>query len=200
MSMNYAPEAGSAIARTGALIWENLYEASVPYVETISAEDLKRRGLPTVGNRDLDRQMNNDLVNVVITIDAMVEYFRRGVTVRLRNGADAKQIYDIVNNYLLAWKEQIETCINVGNVPSEDLMLLDRFAEMIFPVAKRWGATPTPAKSFFENFFTANGAFVTRNSLFAKPKEGEISEEQEAHVSQSNALAAAIANLQRSWN
>ena len=200
MSVNYAPESGSAIARTGALIWESMYEVSVPYVETISAEAMKHHGLPTVGNRAFDRQMNNDLVNVVITIDAMVEYYRRGVSVRLRNGADAKQIYDIVNNYLLAWKEQIESCINVGNVPSEDLMLLDRFAEMLFPVAKRWGATPTPARSFFENFFTANGTFVTRNSLFAAPKEGEVPEEQEAHISQSNALAAAIANLHRSWN
>ncbi len=200
MTIRHAPAGGSSIAKLGAAIWDNLYEVRVPYVDTLTTQHIKDIGLPTTGNRILDRQMSQDLVNVVISIDAIVEYYRRGVTVYMRNNNDTTEIYGIVNNYLLAWKENVENGLNVGNVPAEDLMLLDRFAEMLYPVASAFGAPPRSSNSVFANFYTGNGNFVSRGSFFAPtPIIGEKPKEDK-HESVSGELAKAIATLRKQWN
>jgi len=202
-SITYAPEQGSMIERTGNPIWNNLYEVRVPYVETLSAQFLKDVGMPTVGNRELDKQMHQDLVNVVISIDAIVEYYRRGVTVYVRNGQDTQEIYHIVNNYLLAWRLQVENGLNLGMVPMEDLMLLDRFAEMLYPVAQAYGAPPRTTSSLFANLAGGNGRFITRDSLFDKsapPGEVVVGEkEAPKHKSVATDLTKAIAQLRDTW-
>lgn len=201
VNVAYAPTAGDLVQRMGAPIWENLYEMRVPYVETVSADMLKRAGLPDTGNRHLNRQMHQDLVNVVITIDAMVEYFKRGVTVNFRNPADTGAVYTIVNNYLLAWRQQVENGLNLGNVPVDDLLALDRFVEALYPVAVRYGAAPRNTGSLFANLLSGNGAFLSRGSIFAKKDEKGNDKPlfPEKHDSHAGELAKSIARLRDNW-
>lgn len=202
VNVAYAPVAASSVERAGAPIWEYLYEMRVPYVETLSEDVLTMAGMPDSGNRHLNRQMHQDLVNVVITIDAMVEYFKRGVTVNFRNPADTKAVYDIVNNYLLAWRQQIDHGINLGSIPTEDLLVLDRFAERLYPVALRYGAVPRNTGSLFANLLSGNGQFLTRSSLFPQKDEhgNDKPDVAEKHVSHANDLAKSIARLRDNWN
>jgi hypothetical protein len=192
----------AAIQRTGAPIWENLYEMKVAYLDTISAERIKESGIPTTGNKLLNRQMHQDWVNVVIKIDDMVEYFKRGVTVVFRRHNDTREVYDIVNNYLLAWRAQVDNGLNLGNVPVEDLMLLDRFAETLYPVALQFGAAPRNTGSLFANFFKkGNGQFLARGELFAPiGEDGKPQPEQpEKHTPHAGELAKSIARLSSKW-
>ena len=199
MTVRYAPVSGSTIEKTGAPIWDNLYAVRVPYVETLSEQMIKDFGMPTLGNRALDRQMHSDLVNVVISINAIVEYFKRGVTVYMQNNDDVNEIYNIVNNYLLAWKQQIDNCLNMGNIPTEDLLLLDRFAEMLYPVAAAYGAPPRAMGTLFESFYTNNGRFASRSAMFEPPAPaGEPAAGK--HLSVGGELAKAIASLKNQWN
>lgn len=200
MTVRYSPADGSSVEKLGALIWDNLYAVRVPYIETQSAQMMKDFGIPTLGSRHMDRQMHQDLVNVVIPIDSIVEYFRRGVTVRMQNNDDTLEIYHIVNNYLLAWKQQIDNCLNLGNVPTEDLLLLDRFAEMLYPIAQTFGAAPRDTGSLFANLYSGNGRFVSRGSLFGGTPVAEAIPERGKHKNIGGELARAIAALNQSWN
>ena len=146
----------SEIEKLGSPIWDNIYICKVRLVDSYSNEDIRRFGVPTVGDSTLDRDMHNQHIVVGITIDNMVEYFKRGITVTLVHNKDAEVIYHIINNYLLAWKDQIDRAINLGNVPYDDLLLLDNFAAAVFPQAKMFGS-PKKTASLFANLFSGNG-------------------------------------------
>jgi hypothetical protein len=197
----YAPTQGSTIEQLADQIWSGLWEMKVAYIETLSEHELKNRGTLHSGNKQLDRQMYQDQVNVCITIDAMVEYFARGVTVVFRNYPDTKKVYDIVNDYLLAWRQQVEQGINLGGVPTEDLLLLDRFAEALFPVAQKFGAPPRNSGSLWVNLLTRNGSLTTRDSFFGKKDaSGEtVPDVAQQHDSHAEGLTKAVARLRQNW-
>lgn len=160
------PKPHTLIEKLGKPIWENLYNARIRYKDTLSVEHIKQFGMPTVGDTTLDKDMHIQPLNVCITINDMVEYFREGVGFTLANNIDAETIYNIINNYLLAWKDQVDKGINIGDAPYKDLMLMDSFATALFPQASKFAGTGKPIGSLFANLFTNNGNFVSRNSLF----------------------------------
>jgi hypothetical protein len=200
--ISFAPAQGDSVERCGKPIWERLFHMRVAYVDTLSEDTLKNSGMLDSGDRQLNRQMHRELVNVYITINAMVEYFKRGVGINFGIASEARDVYDIVNNYLLAWRVRLENGMNIGNAPTEDLMLLDRFAEQLYPVALKFGAPATRnTGSLFGNLFTGNGRFVSRDSFFQKKDEqGEVqSAEASKHSNHSGALAKALSNLRSTW-
>lgn len=156
------------IERLGAPIWDNIYMVFVKYEDTLSAESIRQHGMPTVGDPDIDQQMRSQRVSVAITINDMVEYYRRGVIVTLQHNENAEAIYNVINNYLLAWKDQIEKGINIGDAPFDDLTLLDQFAAVVYPHARAYGGSDKNKTSLFANLFTSNQQYVNRNSLFAQ--------------------------------
>lgn len=158
----------SLIEKLGAPIWDNIYRVIIRYVDTLKVDDIKNFGLPTVGDSYLDREMHNQPMQLCITINDMVEYFKRGVMIRLVDNQDAERIYNVVNNYLLAWKDRLEKQINIGDAPMEDLLDLDRFATEVYPTAKTYSTYTGPKFSLFNNLHTGNGAFVSRNTLIEK--------------------------------
>lgn len=153
------------IQQVGAPIWENIYYCSVRYKDSVSIDELKTFGMPTVGDAGIDHDIHNQPLYVAITINDMVEYFRKGITVTLRNNNDAERIYNVVNRYLLAWKEQIENGVNIGDAPYDDLLLLDEFAKVLYPQAKTFSAIDKPSTDLFTNLFGGK-SMAGRNSLF----------------------------------
>lgn len=120
----------------GRPIWEKLFRVRIAYKHLYSIDDIKMFGLPSVQDVNIDYQMQNQLTDVMITINAMVEYFKKGVTVYVPVHKDTKLIYDIIEQYLLAWKEKLDRGINIAVAPLDDLQLLDKFAEKIYPHAR----------------------------------------------------------------
>lgn len=201
MSVHYTPSSGSKIEQMGAPIWERLFEMKVRYIDTLPDDVIREIGVLNTGNKVLNQQMHNDLLNVMITIDAMIEYYKRGVSVIFRNPQDTRDAYEIVNNYLHAWKNQIEHGLNLGQVPLEDLMLMDRWAESLYPVALKFGTAPRMVTSLFGHLLTGGGTFVTRDSFFGKRDEhGKRQAEPEAHASHAADLTRSIARLRSNWN
>ena len=202
-STGFAPPQGDAIQRAGAPIWDNLYEMRLAYMDTLAAETITRRGTLFTGNKQLDRFNAQEPVHVVINIDKMVEYFKEGVTITFRNpGRDCREVYDLVNNYLLAWRVQLENGLNLGNVPVQDLMDLDRFAEKIYPLALQFGAAPRNTGSFFGNMFAqGNGQFLMRGKIFAPTDDnGQVKPDvPEKHDPHANELTKSIARLRSHW-
>jgi hypothetical protein len=172
------------IERLGAPIWDNLYPARIRYADTLSVEHIRQFGMPTIGDAQLDHDMHSQPLNVVISINDMIEYFRRGVVVTLVNNVDAEVIYNLINAYLLAWHSQLEIGINIGDAPYDDLLLMDRFAAVVYPHARTYGVAGKPLGSLFANLMTASGKYVSRTSLFVdKPIEEKPVKEEHNSLS-----------------
>lgn len=154
-------------------IFNNLYRASVMYRDTLSPDYIRYFGMPTVGDPHFDRQMATEQIDSWLTINQMVEYFRKGVVVSLLTHGDSKLIYDIVEQYLRAWKQELEVGINIGDAPIQDLIDMDRFANTVHAHAAQYMGV-THFSSEFVNALTNGGSLMNRDSLFKTPAPVEI--------------------------
>lgn len=152
------------IERFGRPIWETPFEIAVAYKDTCTPEYIRLFGMPTVGDPTIDAQMHNQLCNRYATIDKMVEFFKRGITIRVVKHEDTKRIYDTINNYLLAWKDHLTRGINIGDAPIDDLIMLDRFAGVVYQHAVQH-FTPEFVNSRFLQHMTGGGTLKSRESL-----------------------------------
>lgn len=187
----------NTIAATGAPIWENLYAVKVPYIATLSEERLRTSGVLSTGNKLLDASVQKGSVRVMITINDIVEYFRKGVSVTFAQPADTREIYDIVNNYLLAWRQHADNGINMGNVPVEDLLLLDNFAEMIWPLAAKFGAIKPVRGSSFTSLLDMGSGHLLSRSSFRPDQESDGLPEK--HANHAKDLVKSLARLSGGW-
>lgn len=150
----------------GSQIWTRLFHVRVPYRDTLSAEEIRMFGMPTVGDAGIDKAMHDDLVDRWITIDRMVALYQDGARIELATHTDSKLIYDIIHEHLTLWAQRLEGRINVGDAPIEDLVTLDRFAAVMFPHAVRHFAD-TPSSSSLVRLLQG-AAPLSRDNLFSQ--------------------------------
>ena len=117
-------------------IWNELYQVMIPYIQMLSIEELKQYGMPTTGDPGYDYGTANEMRLIMIPISEMVEYFSKGVQVSIVNKNDVKTIYERISDHLNEWKKNLETSLNIGSAPLEDLKLMDRFANAVYEHAK----------------------------------------------------------------
>ena len=120
----------------GKPIWNKLFLVRIPNKSIPTTDEIKMFGLPSVMDPVYDHQMQNMLIDVMIPINKMIDYFQAGVTVRVVKHTDTKVIFDIIDKYLLAWKHKLDRGINIAIAPLDDLLVLDRFAGVIYPHAR----------------------------------------------------------------
>ena len=112
------------------------YECSVPVMQSRSLEDLRFFGTFTSGEESWDRHMANERVVRRLTINQMVEFYKKGVDFGIRQRPDTKTIYQRITDHLVAWRNELETQINPMRPPLEDLIALENFAHSIYEHAK----------------------------------------------------------------
>lgn len=127
----------SPLQEAGWPIWHNLYNVKVRHRDTMSDDYIRIFGAPAVGDPATDHRIQNEWISLYITINDMVEYRKRDVTVLIVNHEDSKHIYEVVHAYLGEWKTQLQNSVNVGGARKiiEDLLMLDKFAAEVYPHA-----------------------------------------------------------------
>jgi hypothetical protein len=117
-------------------IFEKLWWCRVPFNASRSVEHIKHFGTPQSGDLDRDRATANELVDRMLTIERMVEYTKTGVHVYVKNRNDCKEIYEAISLHLQGWKKHLESSLNTGDAPLQDLVDLDQFANLVYSHAK----------------------------------------------------------------
>lgn len=117
-------------------IFKEKFLCLLRYIDTLSEAEIRRSGVPTTYVEELDEAHLNHPVRQYLTIDDMIELYRRGITIRVVNYEDTEKIYDNIQEHLLAWKRDIERSHSTNHVPVEDLIDLDRFANVVYKKAK----------------------------------------------------------------
>ncbi len=92
-------------------------------------------GTPTTGNRLLDRQLQENFVEIMATPIACVEYYLMGAPIKFRNSAIPNQILLILRQHVRNWDYIINTMYNVEAPPLEELDEIMEFCELIIKYA-----------------------------------------------------------------
>lgn len=117
-------------------LWEVQWRCRVPELETTDVEYIRFFGTPSSTDNSIDKELARQWIDTMLTIAKMVDYHRRGIPVRVVKFEDTKKIYDHIENHLRAWLVNLKGSLNIGNVPVEDLIAMNDFANAVYPLAR----------------------------------------------------------------
>lgn len=169
--------------RLGEPIWSDLFLVRMAYRDTLGEDHIREFGMPTTGVAELDKQIRNEKIVCMITIDAMAEHFRAGRVVSVVRYDDLEVIYDIVDRYLECWAKLLHGAINVGDAPVDDLLLLDAMATQLYEHSKTFGGVKLKQKSKIENFFGSKLLNFSREALMGGHEEPQEAPQTDSHQS-----------------
>lgn len=157
---------------TSRLIFDNLYMCRVPVLATRSEADIKAFGIVRTGIKDIDDNALGDWVTVMWSINTMAEKFKRGYSIKVIKEADSRTIYEHITRHLQAWQMQLDSRLNGTRAPFDDLILLDKLANVIYPHVKyELHKAPPPIESLMDSYLKEKD-FVNKQSfanIFSNP-------------------------------
>ena len=187
-----------AVTRLGRPIWNNIYPVRSRYIDSLSDASIKAFGLPYSGDAELDEENRNKLIDCMITIDYMVELYNKGINIIFKDNNDTAKIYNIVNNYLIAWSDKLHNSLNANDAPSEDLIMLDQFCKDLLPQVHQF-AKLDDRPNAIASLLNPGGGF-NRDNIF-KPKVSPTAPivTPKQHESQAKAFTMNLSNGGSVW-
>jgi hypothetical protein len=116
-------------------LFQQLWRCKVPLLAMKTSAELERFGMPTVGDREYDMSVANETQIRMLTVNQMMEAFNRGVRIQICDHTDVEKIYMHIQAHLTAWRDAIHFSYN-ARAPTQDLIDLDRFADVVFGKAR----------------------------------------------------------------
>lgn len=92
-------------------------------------------GVATTGNRTLDKQLQENFVEILATPIACVEYYLMGAPIRFRNAAIPYEILKILRQHVRNWDYILNTSYNAVPPPAEELDDIMSFCDLIIKYA-----------------------------------------------------------------
>jgi hypothetical protein len=153
------------------IIFERKYEIRIKKIDNMSIEEIEFYGMYSTGDKEYDDALNNEIITRWLSINEMVEYFKRGKPFSIVDSKNTEEIYEIIHKYLLSWKNRLENSLNIGNAPVEDLIALDSMASAVHGYACQYmkvQKTQSPLLNFFDSVGLGR-AVETINNDTAQP-------------------------------
>lgn len=180
------PNMPTGLKDTTVALWDHYYRVRVPHQLGRTPEDIARFGTVVSGNSRIDRQIENEWMNTEMPIAHMLEYYRNGLHVYIRDSKDIESIYKAISDHIHVWKERLRVGVNIGDAPVQDLIDLDRFANTIFEHAK-YHFTDDEANSMLARHFGGLQR-ITHHNFFNRPK-AEIVSGQNVQVTEDGTVS-----------
>lgn len=117
-------------------IFDILYKCRIPVVATKSLEEIKLFGMYSTGDKNMDKAQSREMTTTYLSIASMADYYSQGAQVAIVDHSEVKQIYEDVTRHIMAWREVLDSGINIGLAPVDDLIALDQFAAAVYEHAK----------------------------------------------------------------
>lgn len=124
------------------------FQVILPAAYAIPEQDIMTFGTLTTGNKKMDADYANEAVTTYRTIAELTKLYSEGCRITLVNPReDSPKIYDLVQLLLRDWADDFNKGFSVHRKTEEetkrmqsvikDIELLEAFAEMMYPAAKR---------------------------------------------------------------
>lgn len=88
-------------------------------------------GTPTSGDRNLDRALQDNFIEIMASPIACVEYAELGAPLKFRNSSTPNQILNILMQHLKNWEYIDRNFYNVALPPAEDIDAIHMFCDSI---------------------------------------------------------------------
>lgn len=116
-------------------LWHVRYKVRVPYISTLNADDLEQYGMYTSGDKHHDHAMQWEPKLCELPIHRIAELYGQGANVSLVNRSDTAEMYKAITLHLQAWRNYLTDTFHPVNPPTDDLLLLDQLAGILYPHA-----------------------------------------------------------------
>ncbi len=123
---------------TAQIIFNRLYRIRISGIHLIDEKVLEQFGTVTSGSRQDDMAIAAAPVFAHATIAGMATFLADGATFEVDSADAANEIFEVIQQHLLAWSNSIHQSFNKRDAPMEGLRELERLAEYLYPVAMRY--------------------------------------------------------------
>lgn len=114
------------------------FQVEVPSIALKGINELRERGIYAVGEDDKEHTRHaNSPVETFLQINRCFEIWKAGYQVSVIKPGDTLEIFNIITLHLQTWVSYMDRGIQIADAPFEDLLLLDRFADKIYPHARQ---------------------------------------------------------------
>jgi hypothetical protein len=171
-------------------IFNYFVECMIPAMYLYSQEYVKKFGLYTSGDADVDAQTFQSTVKANLTVAQMAQHMADGAALSLLHPEESKQIYQWIVEHINDWTEEVTKDPNRRDVPVEDLRLLDQFAKEIYPMARQHMTTQVSGSRLFRSLDRINRrATVKRDLTTPEQIQNEVPKE---HSPMAQVIAAEV--------
>lgn len=139
-------------------LWHEPYLVRAPRIQLMSEYELRNYGILDSGSPLENRLTMNELHEVMLPIVKIMYHVENGTHISVVKHSDTEWIYRRIQDHLHAWMQYLDTSLNISHAPIEDLIRLDKFAQIIYP-----HATEHFTAGYVESKFMAAG-----NDSFAR--------------------------------
>jgi hypothetical protein len=113
-------------------IFHRMFLVNVAQIALINPEYLKTFGLASTGDRNLDRQVLNDMTSTYLSINAILEIRRKGYHVQVVGEFDI--MYEIIVGHIHDWLDILaEPILYKKPPPLDDIQDLEILAQGLHP-------------------------------------------------------------------
>lgn len=139
-------------------IFHYYYKCYMAQHHLYSDDYMKAFGIPTSGDRDVDRNLAASKTLCQLTIADMANHLDNGANLTLEEPSKSVEIYNTVREHLLDWKRTLDQAIGEMDAPIDDLRKLDNLATEVYKVAR----------GYMRNGHQAGGMFGSVRRLGAR--------------------------------
>lgn len=168
-------------------LWHIPYRCRVPYIQTMSVEELAEKGIYTSGVAAYDHATAWEPRLISISVVKMIMLWSQGANIYIVDMDSAcRQIYDDIQKHLEAWVAHINSSYNLRNYPEEDLKMMDQFNAVMYEHAK-WVDRKVTWDGLLASRKSTTVSIASFNEFFNK-RDREL---QEARRKKNGAMGAA---------
>lgn len=119
------------------IIFHRYYQVRISGLHLLEEATLEKFGAVTSGSSKDDVSIASAVRTANLTIAGMAELLGEGATFSVENPEKASEIFDVIQDHLIRWINNVEGSFNRRSAPLEGLRQLETLAEYLYPYAMR---------------------------------------------------------------
>lgn len=161
-------------------IWDVRFNVNVRQLDITSEDYLKQLGWIDSGDPLINKEIANEIITIRVPISEMIEMYKKGVSFHIVNKEDTVVIFEYIQNHLekMAGYATNTKSLNRNNLPLNDLILMEEFADKIYNHAK-YREKKYSFKGLLENQMDHLGMPTLDDVFKVEKTQEEINEENE---------------------
>lgn len=182
------------------IIFHRFWPVRISGIHLLDEGTLELFGTVTSGSVKDDVAIASAVRSAAFTIAGMAVMLKEGATFTLADPATASEIFNIIQDHLLAWIRQIDGSFNRRSAPLEGLRELEALAEYLYPYAMRHRNAKQPESHLYRSLRDAISRRGTIRQGGAEEKEKQEELAIRPYKSITEEMSTELDRRERKWN